>query len=171
MSKTISAIFRSSEDAKNTIMELIGIGTNRENISILMSEETERDWSAPKVSGPPFEGINIEENGQSAADVPPRKSYHAAILPIGAVGVVGGPGLGMMGAGPAVAAIAAPERSGGLGKFLGFTSDTEAERYEAEILGDRIRNGSILIAVHSPDSSRKVRHIFERNLGIIVEVA
>lgn len=170
MSKTISAIFNDPRDARHVVEELLVNQVGREEISVLMNEETEQTWNATPVTGPPIEGVAIDTSETPDPNATEHDFFEPVALPIVALGTMGAPGLGLMGAGPVVTAMAAAN-AGWLGDGIGFFGGLGNDYPDSASLTKRIRDGAVLIAVHSHANGTQIREILERNHGEIARAA
>ena len=156
MSTYSTGLFNNATDAANAIDALIVKGETPENISVLASEEIGPDAFAVETSSHIGDGaaIGAGVGGGVGAVV-------AGLTAVGALVATGG--LGVVAAGPVVAALAgagAGAASGGvLGGIVGaFFPEHEVKHYE-----NAIKEGSVLVGVNKdgPLDSGEIKKVFK----------
>lgn len=155
MNHTVTATFKTYSAAQHALLTLEANGFRDQNISVLVADKTNgKSFSIEEASKVP-EGAAV---GGIAGGI-----LGAIAAGLTAVGSVVVPGVGLLVAGPVVAALAggaAGSAAGGLvGALIGLgIPEHEATRYEGEL-----KKGSVLIAVdaESSDRAKLVREIFE----------
>ncbi|MFN2378153.1 MAG: DUF3341 domain-containing protein [Candidatus Binatia bacterium] len=160
MSKAILCIATTLNQARNITDSLKSAGFNQDDISVLLADEEETSHFART------EDTRVPEGAATGAS--------AGGLLGGALGwLVGAGALAIPGAGPFLAAgpilsalggLAVGATAGGVGGALVGVGipDEDAKRYES-----RLRDGNILISVHTDDGAEAARAkaIFEREYG------
>ncbi|HEY4330162.1 MAG TPA: hypothetical protein VGN88_10540 [Phycisphaerae bacterium] len=161
MSTAVFCIANSENQAVRIIDDLKASGFSNNDISVLFPDKSNtRDFAHEQHTKAP-EGI--------ATGVTAGGLLGAAMGWLAGIGMLAIPGVGpFIAAGPIMAALsgtAVGAATGGLtGGLIGMgIPELEAKQYEG-----KIRNGNILISVHSEDgeSTKKARDIFNRNHAV-----
>ena len=147
----MTAIFRNNKDAENAYQEVLNRGYKRDDVSVLMSEETRRRHSGTETE---LGSKAAEGTGVGAALGGTAGAIIGAIAAIGTSIVI--PGLGLVVAGPLAAALAgAGVITGGLiGALIGSGIPEETiQHYETGL-----REGGIVLGFH-PRTAAEVNEV------------
>jgi hypothetical protein len=144
--KLLTVLFRNPSDADKAFDYLISEGFNRDDITVIMSNET-RDKNFKDIDMPEdsLGSKAVEGMGVGGAIGGTIGAIAAAIAAIGTSLIL--PGLGLVVAGPIAAALAGAGAGSAVGGIVGALvgsgiSDEQAKQYEKDI-----KSGSILIGV------------------------
>jgi hypothetical protein len=143
MSKTITALYNSTDSASAAVDRLLADGVGKDDISVLMSESLRgRD-------------IQLEEHTKAPEGAATGAVTGGALGAIGgalvAVGAIAAPGIGLLAAGPVVAALAGAGAGGAAGGLAGG------------LIGLGMDEDHILLAVHTHNDRRdRVREILDQ---------
>jgi hypothetical protein len=166
-SKMVTAVFRSQTDTENAFDALRGLGYAESDIDVLMSETTRKDWYSQVSDGSKHSAGNkaVEGVGVGGTVGTAIGATLGAVVAIGTSIAV--PGLGLIVAGPIVAALAgggAGAVTGGLvGGLIGLgISEENAQAYQ-EVL----RQGGVVMGVepHASEDVNTIQKIFKDNNG------
>src|SRR5437660_8299413 len=153
----VFGIYRTRGDVENTVDTLRREGFRNTDISVLFPEnEGTKDFAHEKNTKAP-EGAAT--GAASGAVVGGGLGWLAGI---GALAI---PGLGpFIAAGPIVAALAGAGAGGAVGGLTGALIGMGIPEYEAKRYEGRVKDGGILLSVHSDDSqwTKKAKEILER---------
>ncbi|MBL8682488.1 MAG: hypothetical protein JNK05_25195 [Myxococcales bacterium] len=141
----MTALFRAQRDAENAIQALEKRGYQKEDISVMMSDETRRRFAAESKSSPTV-GAKMAEGATFGSVVGGAAgAILAGILVVAAPIVI--PGLGLLVAGPLVAALAGAGAGGLAGGLLGSLVAVGIPEAHAKVYELGIREGGVLITV------------------------
>src|SRR5207302_6892193 len=153
----VFGIYRTRGDVENTVDTLRREGFRNTDISVLFPEnEGTKDFAHEKNTKAP-EGAAT--GAASGAVVGGGLGWLAGI---GALAI---PGLGpFIAAGPIMAALAGAGAGGAVGGLTGALIGMGIPEYEAKRYEGRVKDGGILLSVHSDDSqwTKKAKKILER---------
>lgn len=165
--KMVTAVFRSQIDTENAFDALRGLGYPESKIDVLMSEKTRTNWYADvkdsekhKVGSMAVEGVGVGGAVGTAIG-----ATLGAVIAIGTT--IALPGLGLIVAGPIVAALAgggAGAVTGGLvGGLVGMGISEENAKSYQEVL----RQGGVAIGVEpsADEDVKKIEKVFKDNNG------
>ncbi|HVS63395.1 MAG TPA: hypothetical protein VMT85_07815 [Thermoanaerobaculia bacterium] len=146
MSKTITALYNSTEAAAEAVDRLLAEGVGKDDISVLMSESLHgRD-------------IKLEEHTKAPEGATAGAVTGGALGGIAAglvaVGVIAAPGIGLLAAGPLVAVLAGAGAGGAAGGLTGALIGLGLPEHEAKTVSERLDEDHILVAVHTHDDRR-----------------
>jgi hypothetical protein len=147
--RALTALFKTREDADSAYEWLLKNGYTSDDIHLLMSEETRRQYHYTE----PSEPATTDED--AVAGLETGAVFGSGLgATLGAVAGVGAaviiPGLGLAVAGPLAASLAGA--GGLLGVVLGALFGSSLPEEDARELEQQIREGSILISVHPHDA-------------------
>ena len=143
MSKFVTAVYSDRNAAEAAVNRLIQTQVSPEDISILMSDGTQgRDFSVESNSKAP-------EGAATGAAVGGTLGAIAAGLV--AVGVVAAPGIGLVAAGPVIAALSGAGAGGAAGGLVGALVGAGIPEHEAKVNAERLEHGDILVGVQVHD--------------------
>lgn len=143
MAHVVTALFANHVAAEGAAQTLVRAGFCREDISVLMSETT-RGRELGIVSG-----SKVGEG--AAAGAATGGTVGAIVAGIAAVGALAIPGMGLIAAGPIVAALAGAGAGGLAGGAVGAMIGAGIPEHEAKFFGPEIERGGILVGVHVDD--------------------
>lgn len=145
MATVVTALFPNRIAAESAANALIRAGFARDDISVLMSETTQgREFGV-------VTGTKAEEG--AAAGAATGVTVGAILASIAAVGAIAIPAVGLIAAGPIVAALAGAGAGGITGGAIGALIGAGIPEHEAKFFGPEVARGSILVGVHVADSS------------------
>ena len=149
--RTVTALFRTREAAERGFQNLLDLGYSRDDISVLMSEESRTRYYGGDTTDTALSDKAAEGTGVGAAIGGTVGAVLAAIAAIGTNVVL--PGLGLIVAGPLAAALAGAGAGGLTGGLLGALvgsgiPEERAREYEAGI-----REGGIVLSVRARSSA------------------
>ena len=145
--RTVTALFRTRDAAEQGFQSLLDLGYSRDDISVLMSEESRNRYYSSGSTDTALGDKAAEGTGVGAAVGGTVGAVLAAIAAIGTNVVL--PGLGLIVAGPLAAALVGAGAGGIAGGLLGALvgsgiPEERAREYEAGI-----REGGIVLSVHA----------------------
>ena len=149
--RTVTALFRTREAAERGFQNLLDLGYSRDDISVLMSEESRTRYYGGDTTDTALSDKAAEGTGVGAAIGGTVGAVLAAIAAIGTNVVL--PGRGLSVAGPLAAALAGAGAGGLTGGLLGALvgsgiPEERAREYEAGI-----REGGIVLSVRARSSA------------------
>ncbi|MBI1274988.1 hypothetical protein GC177_03335 [bacterium] len=139
MTKTITATFRTRADAESAIAELETSGFSRNDVSVLMNEQTRSKFFGIEDASKAPEGI---ATGGVVGGI--IGAIAAGLVAIGSVAV---PGAGFLAAGPLVAAFTGGGAGALTGGLVGGLIGLGLPEHEAKLYESDVKGGAILIAV------------------------
>jgi hypothetical protein len=143
MSVFVTSIFHDRARAENAIDALIRAGFRREDLSLLMSSDTRNQHFGVVTGSKASEG--------AAAGAAAGGAIGALVLGLAAVGSIAVPGIGLLAAGPLVAALAGAGAGGATGTLVGALVGSGIPEYEAKLYGTRLEQGGILVGANAHD--------------------
>lgn len=165
MSNTVIATYDNAREANNAIMGLFQQGFSREQISMLTSDATHREHLAIEANTKAPEG--------AAAGAAIGGTLGAIVAGLTAVGTVVVPGVGLVVAGPLLAALAGLGAGGAAGGLVGGLIGAGMTEAEAKMVEDAVKNGNIVIAVTHEDKERinNARTVFKATAALDIAAA
>jgi len=169
MNKAIFGLANSQEQTDRVISKLQAAGFNTEDISVLMPDKNQPVQGNEYTKGKKGT-LGIEKNTKAAEGGATGATAGGIIG--GSIGLLAGvgslaiPGLGVLiVGGPIVAALSGSAVGGALGLFIGSLVGMGIPEYEAKKYETQVKNGRILISVHTEDSDQldRVKQIFQKN--------
>lgn len=153
MAQLITGLFSSRPAAEVAVDQLVEAGFSREDISVLMSDATRgREFAMTTDSKAP-------EGAATGAAIGGVLGAIAAGLV--SVGIIALPGIGLVAAGPIIAALAGAGAGGAAGGLLGALAGAGIPEHEAKFFSEEIEKGGILVGVFAHDDrSARAREIF-----------
>ena len=155
--KSVFCISRDEAQACRIVENLQNAGFSNNDISVLLPDKTgTRDFAHEKGTKAPEGAVTGAGTGAVLGGV------LGWLVGIGSLAI---PGLGpFIAAGPIMAALSGAAIGGTAGGVVGALVGMGIPEYEAKRYEARIREGRILISVHTKDSdqSKRVKDIFER---------
>lgn len=143
MSKLVTGLFTSRSAAALAVDRLVDAGFSIDDVSLLMSEHTRgREFAVESHSKAPEGGVTGAVAGGALGAIA------AALV---ATGAVIAPPLGLVAAGPVVAALAGAGAGGAAGGLVGAIIGAGIPEHEANMVAEKIEAGSILVGIHAHD--------------------
>ncbi len=147
--RTVSALFRNRTDAENAFQAVVDLGYSRDDISVLMSEESRRTYYGT-TTDTELGSKAAEGTGVGAAI---GGTIGAVIAGLAAIGTnVLLPGLGLVVAGPLAAALAGAGAGGITGGLVGAFIGSGIPEERARDYETGIRSGGIVLSVRARSS-------------------
>lgn len=141
MSQLITGIFPNRDIAERAIQHLIDAGFAPEDTSLLMSEGTRgREFQMEKSTKAPEGAVT----GATVGGV--LGAIGASLVALGTLAV---PGLGLVAAGPIVAALSGLGAGAAAGGLVGGLVGLGVPEHEAKFYDEEIRKGGILVGVYA----------------------
>lgn len=164
--RTISALFRNRTDAENAFQALLDLGYSRDDISVLMSEESRRTYYG--TTADTELGTKAAEGTGVGAAV--GGTVGAVLAAIAAVGTsIALPGLGLIVAGPLAAALVGAGAGGITGGLIGALVGSGIPEERAREYETGIRSGGIVLSVRARGASSadedEIERVFTSNNG------
>jgi hypothetical protein len=144
MSKTVTAVYQDRDSAGLAIDRLLEAGFSRDDISALTA-----DASLPGR----HLGVETKSKAPEGAAVGAATGgvLGAAAATLVALGAIAIPGLGLVAAGPVVAALAGAGAGGAAGGIIGAIAGMGVPEHEARMFADEIKSGGVLVGVNAHD--------------------
>lgn len=154
MAKLVSGLFRNRSEAERAVEDLIAHGFMREDISMLMSDATRgREFRVTDSTKAP-EG--------AAAGAALGGVIGALATGLVALGIVAVPGVGLVAAGPILAALAGLGAGAAAGGLTGALIGMGIPEHEAKFYNEEIGRGGILVGVYTHDDrTSQARKVLE----------
>jgi hypothetical protein len=154
---SVFGIYRSSQSAEDAAAALVQSGFRNDDISVLVPDrDSSRELGTVKATKAP-EG--------TATGVATGGALGGTLGLLAGIGALAIPGLGpFIAAGPIVGALAGLGAGGAVGGFVGALVGMGIPEYEAKRYEGRVREGGVLLSVHTGTSERVTiaREILER---------
>ncbi|MFG0330862.1 MAG: DUF3341 domain-containing protein [Phycisphaerales bacterium] len=147
MSKTYTAIYEDPIVARRAIERLLASGVDPDEISVLMSSETQSQHFDLKNKSKALEGIGVGGAAGGALG-----ALVGGLTAVGGLALTGGAGVVVVG--PLVAALTGAGVGAGTGGALGGLIGLGIPEHEAKLVEEHVDNGGILVAVHIDDDDR-----------------
>lgn len=148
MSTLITALFETRSAANEAADRLLAAGFSQSNISMLMSEATRgKEFTLTTETKAP-EG--------AAAGAAIGGVLGALVASLVAVGSLAIPGIGLVAAGPIVAALAGLGAGGAAGGMVGALVGLGVPEHEAKFYSEKLEGGGILVGVYTTDERAKL---------------
>ena len=154
----MTALFDARSTAEAAVERLVESGLDRADISVLMSKETGgREFGFTEATKAP-------EGAATGAAVGGVLGAIAAGLV--AIGTIAAPGIGLLAAGPIIAALAGAGAGGAAGSLIGALVGAGIPEHEAKFYSDALEAGGILVAVQTTgDRADAVERFLRENGG------
>ena len=157
MAKAVIAIAKSEDQAVRVVEQLKAAGFSNNDVSVLLPDRAgSRDFAHEHHTKAP--------EGAAAGAVVGGLAAGALGWLVG-IGSLAIPGVGpLIAAGPIMAALSGAAAGGALGGIAGALVGLGIPEYEAKQYEGKVKNGNILISVHTDDSKQRqmAKDIFER---------
>lgn len=151
----ITAVFRDPRSAEVVYHSLIKDGYNKEDINLIMSNETRDKYFSDikNISQENLGNKSLEGLGIGAATGVTIGAIAAAIAAVGSSIVF--PGLGLVVSGPLAASLAGAGAGATAGGLIGGLIGLGIPDEKAKILEDEITNGAVVIGVETKDEKER----------------
>jgi hypothetical protein len=143
MSKLVTGIYDSRAAANEAVDHLVRKGFSPADISVVMTETTRGREFGVKESSKAPEG--------AAAGAAVGGTLGAIIAGLAAVGVIVIPGVGLVAAGPILAALAGAGAGAIAGGAVGAGVGASMPEHELKLYSDELQRGGILVGVYAAD--------------------
>jgi uncharacterized protein YjbJ (UPF0337 family) len=143
-SRTVSGLFRDRESAENAYNSITGRGYNRDDVDVIMSDDTRKTHFADDDSE--LGSKALEGMGVGSAVGGTVGALLAAIAAIGTSVLL--PGLGLVVAGPLAAALAGAGAGGVTGGLVGALVGSGIPEDRAKYYDEGVRGGGIYMGVN-----------------------
>ena len=157
MAKAVFCIAKSEEQAVHIVNQLKEAGFSNNDVSVLLPDRAgSRDFAHEQHTKAPEGAATGAVAGGVAAGV------LGWLVGIGSLAI---PGVGpLIAAGPIVAALSGAAAGGAVGGMVGALVGLGVPEYEAKQYEGKIKDGNILISVHTEDSKERsvAKEIFDR---------
>lgn len=165
MKKTHIATFENTDDADRCISRLYEEGLSRNDISMLVSDDASKRHLAIVQRTKAPEGM---AGGAATGGL-----IGAIAAGLTAVAGIALPGLGVMVAGPIIAALIGAGAGGAVGGLVGGLVGLGFNENEAKLVEDAVRKGNVVLAVTDEGNtrSRVIHGIFESTRALSVAAA
>lgn len=148
MATLVTALFNNKTQAEAAIDALIKRGYTRDDISVIMSDATKNKHFAIETGNKAADGTGI---GGAVGGV-----VGATLAAIAAVGTsLALPGLGIIVAGPIVAALAGAGAGGATGGVIGALIGAGIPEHRANVYDAGVREGGILVGVEAKSTDEE----------------
>jgi hypothetical protein len=156
---TIATTFPSRPQVEAAIHDLHTFGIPTERMSVLMTENAQGQHFRIKEGHKGAEGAI---GGGLAGG-----AVGAVLAGLVSVGLLAAPGLGLVAAGPILAALAGAGAGAPTGGLIGGLIGMGVPEHEARVLGEQVARGGILFTVQpdSPMQEHDIRRILSRHTG------
>jgi len=157
MAKAVIAIAKSEDQAVRIVEQLKAAGFSNNDVSVLLPDRAgSRDFAHEHHTKAPEGAATGAVVGGLAA---------GALGWLVGIGSLAIPGVGpLIAAGPIMAALSGAAAGGAVGGIAGALVGLGIPEYEAKQYEGKVKNGNILISVHTDDSRKRqaAKEIFER---------
>lgn len=152
----ISGIFKNSVEVESLLADLYRCNLSKDDISVLMSEDTHHKYFAMKTNNKMSEGTTV--GGLSGG------LLGAIVGGLTMVGTVLIPGVGLLAAGPLVGAIVGGTVGVATGSLMGALVGAGIPEHEAKFYEHALQEeGNVLVVARVPkEDTKDVKAIFER---------
>ncbi len=157
MASLVTGLFNTRASAELAVEQLVNAGFSRDDVSILMSDATRgREFAIT-------EDTKAPEGAATGAAVGGVLGAIAASLI--AVGIIALPGIGLVAAGPIIAALAGAGAGGAAGGLIGALAGAGIPEHEAKFYSEELSKGGILVGVYTHDDRADVAKDIFKNIG------
>tara|TARA_R110000782_G_scaffold13976_5_gene40936 strand:+ start:17720 stop:18217 length:498 start_codon:yes stop_codon:yes gene_type:complete len=156
MTNVLTAIFETHTEAARAIESLAAAGFGHDEISFVASDEFDVDSFGVETHSKLPEGAAIGAGAGGALG--------AVVAGLTLIGAVGSGGLGLIAAGPLVAALAGAGAGAAGGSVVGGLIGLAIPEHEVKHYEEALENGHVLVGVECETSEQRktVKDIFER---------
>lgn len=156
MSKAITGLFTEVSQAVQVVDELLAKGADPEKISVLASETVGQEEFGIQPKTKVAEGVAI---GTGVGG-----SIGALTTGFAAAGVLASTGVGLIAAGPLVAALAGAGAGAAGGSVLGGLVGLGIDEHQVKLYEDAVKEGSVLVGVDEGTlDTDTIKAVFERH--------
>jgi hypothetical protein len=154
MARLVTGLFKARSSAERAVEALLDEGWSRDDISLLMSDATQgREFGLAMATKAP-EGAAA---GGTIGGV-----IGAIAAGLVATGIIAVPGLGLVAAGPILAALAGLGAGAAAGGLTGALIGLGIPEHEAKFYNERLEHGGILVGVYTHDDrATQARKVLE----------
>lgn len=145
MSKTITAVFNTRIEAEAALRKLDQAGFTKDQVTMLISEETRGKHFGIK------EGSKAEEGAVAGATIGGLAG--ALYMALASVGTIFIPGMNLLVAGALLGGLAGLGAGAVTGGLIGSLVGAGIPEHEAKLYEDAVRKGAILIAVKASEEN------------------
>lgn len=148
MATLVTALFQSRGAASVAVDRLLTSGFSQSNISMFLLEATRgKEFTVTtETKAPEGAAVGVAIGGVLGALV-------TSFVAIGSLAV---PGIGIVAAGPIVAAMAGLGVGGAAGGLVGALAGMGIPEHEAKFFSDKLMDGGILVGVHTADGRARL---------------
>lgn len=156
MSKVITALFSSNDKAAGSLETLVAHGFDSADISLIASENFDKDTFAVETHSKLSEGVAVGATVGGATG--------AILAGLTAVGAISTGGLGLVAAGPIIAALTGAGAGAAGGSVLGGLIGLSFPEHEIKHYENAIEKGHVMIGVNCTDADQcdKAEDIFKQ---------
>jgi hypothetical protein len=147
MSHTLAASFNSQPDASRAVDALIAAGFAPERISMLVAEDARGQHFRVQ------QGNKAAEGAVGGGVL--GGTLGALVAALAAIGIIATPGVGLVAAGPLLAALAGAGTGGVAGGLVGGLVGLGVPEHAAKVMEEQVSRGGILIAVDVPSTEER----------------
>lgn len=149
MTKVMTALFTDGLDAARAIDDLLDLGLPARDISVIASDPTAKEAFALETHSKMAEGAAVGAGVGGAAG--------ALVAGFTLVGALATGGVGLVAAGPLVAALAGAGAGAAGGSILGGLVGLTIPETEVHFYEDALGKGSVLVGLHYKDGEQRRR--------------
>lgn len=151
----VSAIFENTQDVENVVTELHQKGFTDQEISVVMTDKRKQELLQHVGASKLPEGV---ATGAAVGGI-----LGAIAAGLAAIGTITLPGVGLLAAGPVVAALAGGGAGAALGGLTGALVGWGIPEEEAKLYENQIKQGNVLISVNATVTQvETVKSIFNK---------
>ncbi len=156
MSNVVTAIFSSNEKAAGSLETLVAHGFDSADISLIASENFDRDTFAIETHSKLSDGVAVGATVGGATG--------AILAGLTTIGAISTGGLGLVAAGPIIAALTGAGAGAASGSILGGLVGLSFPEHEIKHYEDAIEKGHVMVGVQCTDSDQcdKAEDIFKQ---------
>lgn len=168
-SRMVTGLFRDGDDAERAYQNLLDLGYDRNEVTVVMSKETRERYTSGGSKAETGIGSKAAEGAGIGGGI--GAALGALFGAIAAIGTsVAIPGLGLLVAGPLVASLAGAGAGGIAGGLIGALVGAGIPESQAREYEKGIREGGILISVtpHSEAEADRIEEVFKDADGELI---
>lgn len=151
----VSAIFDNTQDVENVVTELHQKGFTDQEISVVMTDKRKQELLQHVSASKLPEGV---ATGATVGGI-----LGAIAAGLAAIGTITLPGVGLLAAGPVVAALAGAGAGAAVGGLTGALVGWGIPEEEAKLYENQIKQGNVLISVNAAETQiETVKGIFNK---------
>jgi hypothetical protein len=167
--RLVTGLFRTGDDAERAYQKLLELGYNRNEITIVMTEETRQQYTAEAHTAAPEVSPKTEERARIGGGI--GAAVGALFGALAAIGTsLALPGLGLLVAGPLVVGLAGAGAGGLTGTLIGALVGSGISEEQAAAYEQGIREGGILLSVlpHTETEAKQIVDTLENKRGELI---